>query len=156
MAWEWMVDQDLIETSMWTVEEWEAALVEAFATAYHPSTAVVMFHMRRRDVDESVDAYAFALLRLAYQTGQKDPDDLAEAFIVGLGEDMAKDIKGQGEHVVFEEAWARARALEAKKQCLESYGMKVDHRRCYSCGKYGHNSNECTKSSPRVRKSNVQ
>lgn len=102
--------------------------------------------MRKRELDESVDAYAFSMLRLAYHTGQKDRDDLAEAFVAGLGEEMAKEIKGQGEHLSFEDAWARARTLEAKMQCFERYGVKVEHRKCYSCGTYGHNHNECTKS----------
>lgn len=30
MAWEWMIDQDPSETSEWTVEHWETALVQAF------------------------------------------------------------------------------------------------------------------------------
>ena len=152
MAWEWMIDQESSKTEMWSVEHWEAALVEAFAVIYHPSTAVLEFYVRRRGVDESVDTYAFSLLRLAHQTGQKDRDDLAEAFIAGLGEEMVKEIRTQGEMISFEEAWGRARTLQAKMNCFERYGVK-DHRKCYSCGVYGHYQNECHSKSPRVRRS---
>jgi hypothetical protein len=72
MAWEWMIDQEPRETFLWTVELWEAALVEAFAIGYHPSTAVLEFYVRKRDTNESVVYYTplIQLITKSYSIGR--------------------------------------------------------------------------------------
>lgn len=47
--------------------------------------------------------------------------------MAGIGEEVAREIRGDvGERLSFEEAWARARSLEAKLNCFERYGAKVE------------------------------
>jgi Retrotransposon gag protein/Zinc knuckle len=156
-AWDWMVDQPPSTTDMWTIEDWEEALVATFSVSYHPTTAVMEFHLRKQ-LNESVSEYAFSLLRLAYKTGQTDRQELADALVAGLREDIAKKLKEQGEKPSFEEAFGRACTWEAKLKCLERVGAPsigtpsagtpndTSMRKCYTCGGFGHYHRECPKS----------